>query len=941
LPELSKQLQSLKMLTVKNWPSMAHPVSLFTIQPVLQHLLDGHLLLTPNQRLASRIRNSFALSQQQAGNQVVETPQVYSLQHWFERCWQHLLQTANPMALSLKRLTATQEQHLWEQLVTSSSLGAALLRPAATALQAASGFRALQEWQLDINKAEIREQLLADPDAAILLNWIEQFLVTTEAENYLASAAMPQYLLTAFKNNSIDSVKEILLVDFEDIAPLHKAVIESAGHVTVFSTDSKAADVEVVVCDNSKQEMQAAAVWAKQQLKNNADARVAIIVPNLAVQLEAQQRVLLEVFDPAYNQPLNDNSQPQSRRNLPFNISAGAPLLDAPIVLAAINALSLVLKELDVDTLERICQSPFYLLQSSDQINSSRLISRLRKQQVRTLRTAHFRYLAQSIAGEEQPWFFAECLHQIANQSRDHIIKQQRTGIDWLPVFKELLTTIGWPGKRQLDSIEYQQVTQLQRALDHLCSLDSVRAAVSFSDILSELRGVLSRQIFQPQTSDSPLQVLGTLEAAGLNFSHIWLQSMTEQQWPAAASPHPLLPNSLQRQYAMPHATAERELNYAAALSQRFIHSAEQMVVSYPATVDATPASVSPLFAAYPLRSLTDILGRSLDALFPQTEIRRRHLESRNVEQYVPGAAIPLQVEDSVKGGSAIFTSQSACPFSAFAKHRLGLRALANVEPGLTAGERGTLLHKALELLWQKLQDSNTLMATEQGELDQLCNDAARYAVEAMGQKIRLRFGRNYQQLEQQRLSNLLISWLEVERERSEFVVVEIENRRVFHFKSLQLEVRIDRIDRLADGRFLIVDYKSGKTSPSQWWGDRPDQPQLPLYNVLLSADQPIAGIAFAEINANKTVLNGVGDHDAAEIKIQWRNKHSSEAGVLDWPHLQQRWQKVLSSLAQDFIDGKVAVDPKQASSCQYCDYASVCRVDHQDTAVASMGAES
>ncbi len=923
---------------------MPQQLSFFDVKPIWQPLVAGQLILTPNQRLASRIRSAYAIACAHIDAPVVDAPAVYSISQWIDQCWQQLLINADPLALAVKPLSPTQEQALWEQVVSTSDLGAALLRPSATAQQAASAYKTLIEWRQSLNGPLLREALMADEDSSVLLGWIDQFEQRCSNNDWLPSARIIERVISGFQQGNLAQEDSILAIGFEDMTPLNQHLLESAGGYTHYQADTKALSVAVVKCDSAQQELLAAAVWAKQILKNNAGARVAIVIPDLAQQRQGVHRLLLEVFDPDYNLPLDENGRVAVRRNMPFNFSAGYPLIEAPVITAAVNALSLAFNTVDIDTLQSLCQSPFYSLDHSDSELVSRLMLAVREERVFELSTPRFRHLSEQVSEQFQKcqadsgldklesWHFSESLQAIGTMTRSHSLKQSRSALEWREFFQQLLEIIGWPGKRHLDSVEHQQVSQWHQVLNEFCSLNFVSGAMSYHEAVAALRSILSRHIFQPQSADSSLQILGTLEAAGLQFSHLWLQSMSERSWPPAPSPNPLLPFSLQREQGMPHATAERELLFAKNLSRRFLNSAEHIVISAPSVIDDNPVMVSSLFEAYPRISLDQLLGRSLDALVPLKEIRRRYFESQDIEPFDAGFAPALTADEKIRGGSSLFASQSACPFKAFATHRLGLRALPQPELGLNAADRGSILHRALELIWQKLKTQQALLELSSQALEQLCEDTSRYTLNEFSQRLANRLGERYKALEQQRLQPLLLAWLAVEKERANFVVAGTETKKTFHIKDLTLETRIDRVDTLDDGSAVIVDYKTGNTAISRWWGERPDEPQLPLYSMLAeSSGDTVGGIAFAQIRADGCVIKGVGAEDSPEKTLQWKEKYKTDAGVMDWAQLKQHWEKVLAALAADFMAGKAGVDPKHpAQTCQYCDFSSACRINHK-----------
>jgi probable DNA repair protein len=920
---------------------MPQQISFFDVQPIWQHLVAGKLILTPNQRLASRIQSAYAIACHEQGQLVVDSPAVYSFNQWVDRCWQRLLINANSLAMHHKTLSASQEQAVWERVVSSSHLGAALLRPSATAQQAASAYRTLINWKQCPSDQHLRTLFKGDEDAAVLLGWIDQFESLCDNSHWLPSVRIAEKIHAAFEQGVLPSIGDVLLIGFEDMPPLHQSLLDTAGIAEHVTLNRKPAAVDVVACESTQQEWLAAAVWAKQILKNDINARVAIVVPDLAQQRQSLERVLLSVFDPAHNQVTSAEGEAIARRNLPFNVSAGYPLIEAPVINAALNALSLAFDSVDVATLEALCQSPFYCNKDVDLDSLSRLITQVRAQKTFELSAATFRNMAIDIsekshvhneAADDLGWQFATKLIEIGTLTRSSRISKVRPFAQWLVLFQSILKTVGWPGSRVLDSIEHQQVSQWQQAISDFTALDFVLPPMSFGESLSQFRSILSRQIFQPQTADSSLQILGTLEAAGLQFSHLWLQSMSEQQWPPTPSPNPLLPFSFQRQQRMPHASAERELEYAQNLTQRFIHSSDFVVVSSPLSIDDNPAATSSLFAAYPQLKLEQLLSRDIDSLVPLIEIRRRHYESQSIEWFEPGDAPQVQKNEKIRGGSSLFSSQSACPFRAFANHRLSLKALAEPELGLNAADRGSLLHRALELLWQKLKTQQALLALDESGQSTLCEETARYSVDEIAQRKPSRLGSRYKQLESLRLKKLLHAWLEVEKGRANFKVVGIESRKVFQFSVLELETRIDRVDQLDDGSLLVIDYKTGLTSVNRWWGDRPDEPQLPLYSMLTdNEDDEVGGVMFAQVRSDGCSIKGVGAEELQENSIQFKDKYKTDAGVTGWSQLKQHWEKVLTALAEDFISGKAQVDPKQpAQTCQYCDLASICRINHQ-----------
>jgi ATP-dependent helicase/nuclease subunit B len=135
----------------------------------------------------------------------------------------------------------------------------------------------------------------------------------------------------------------------------------------------------------------------------------------------------------------------------------------------------------------------------------------------------------------------------------------------------------------------------------------------------------------------------------------------------------------------------------------------------------------------------------------------------------------------------------------------------------------------------------------------------------------------------------------------------------------LRLSVRVDRVDMTAGGE-LLIDYKTGAASPTDWLTDRPDAPQLPLYAVL--SEQEVKGVAFGLVRAGKEMgLKGYAGEDGILIKAA-RMKMPMEMQV-------EEWRRVLERLANAFHAGDARVAPKSyPMTCRHCAQRELCRLD-------------
>src|ERR1019366_78301 len=352
-------------------------------------------------------------------------------------------------------------------------------------------------------------------------------------------------------------------------------------------------------------------------------------------------------------------------------------------------------------------------------------------------------------------------------------------------------------------------------------------------DALGLLRSVAAEEMFQPETVDAPIQVLGLMESSGLTFDHVWVMGLHDEAWPQPPRPNPFLPVALQREFGVPRCSPEREIDFAQRITTRLMASAPDVVLRSPTHVEDRDLAPSPLiFGARRIEPEQLNLGDETTYI----EIIRR---SRAAEQFIDEVAPPVENATSQRGGTRVFQYQSQCPFRAFAELRLRADELETPAPGLDMRDRGTLAHSALEEIWRELRTHEQL-CSHPNLAGLICESVVR-AVERWEEERGSPLPERFAQLERQRLERLMAEWLEYEKQREPFEVLPPEEERYVEVSGVRARVKIDRIDRLRDGREIIIDYKTGHPNVHDWESDRPNEPQVPLYAV--THDRPLAGV--------------------------------------------------------------------------------------------------
>jgi probable DNA repair protein len=371
----------------------------------------------------------------------------------------------------------------------------------------------------------------------------------------------------------------------------------------------------------------------------------------------------------------------------------------------------------------------------------------------------------------------------------------------------------------------------------------------------------------------------------------------------------------------MPHATPQLDWDLAQAMTTRLLAAAPEVHFSFARQKDGSEAR--------PSRVITQLAEepKELPKEPPAQEPLTVSFEDYSRIPFPPG---------KVEGGAGVLTAQSQCPFKAFAIARLAAQGWEPAEAGLTASQRGQLLHAVLHAVWGGPPDGIRSLRELQSRTDKrdfVAGHVERVLREEFSVGIRERMPRRYLELEEQRLTRLVTEWLEYEATRLDFAVTETEAERTIHLAGLTFNLRLDRIDRLNDNSLLVIDYKSGDVTPKAWDLPRPDDVQLPLYAgfALDREKEELGGLVFAKVRAGDYEFAGRAGDAKATLLASLSGGNSLVKNKLTAEQLID-WREAIEQLAKDFLAGRAEVDPREyPKTCERCGLQTLCRVQEAE----------
>lgn len=755
-------------------------------------------------------------------------------------------------------------------------------------------------------------------DPAAFARWAEHFREALDARNAGDAATAPDRLAGMDPAFHGWQGREVVFAGFIEPTPQQRRFAErlrERGAVVEFRASVGAPETGILrgAYASPAAELSTALAWARRIVEASPGARVGIVVPELAAR---RAEVRLRAIDVL--------GMPEDERLVAWNLSLGAPLADVPLVASAIDLIALAWGRLPAGRASAWLRSS-HLPGASSRSLRSRRASIERSWLERAIETVDLGAATVELAQRNDP--LASRLVAVGERMRTTARATRRGLVD---AWRAVLEAVGWPGDRVLSSAEHQARAALDEQFAQFAALDmlspSQRETVRIDGgaAIAAFSAQVAAAPFQPESADAPIQILGLYEAVGLPFDALWISGMDDQTLPRAMRPHPLIPIAWQRDRGAPRSDPARELAFARAVAGTLRQSAPTVVVSHARRVDDRPALPTDVFPR----------GVPVDAPSPplpaQTMFARRPLLERMVDATAP----PLASDERISRGSGLVAAQSDCPFQALAACRWRADRWPQAQVGLSPMERGTLVHAALAAFWREGHDHAGLVALRSAEANYR-DTLRRVANAALGVIDATRWRRLPPAVragEAARLERTMDDWLAIETERPPFEVLDVEHETSLALAPLRIGLRLDRIDRLADGGVAILDYKSGRVpSAGRWQDDRPQAVQMGLYSLAWREAHPddrVRAAVLACLKRGETKAVGLYADGAARVGAAPRAKGND---VVDWPLLEARWAAVMGALVRSFADGEALVSPRKAALCRTCARQALCRVDGFD----------
>jgi ATP-dependent helicase/nuclease subunit B len=851
----------------------------------------GHTILAPNTELAAALFDAVERTHQDAGRDVWPTPRVRDFGSWLreQHAGRQLRDAALPRALS-----DIDERELWRAVIGSSDGDLGPIEPTGAVRAARRARRAIYEYGIPLQA--VADHASVSEESRVFLDWNRQFDERCRALDCISADEL--------LSETLPSAAPITWIESPVWRPMARHWLQRHGRMLAPPINVSRTACRLTAASPAA-ELAAIADWALVNLRSAERFRAWVCVPDLY----RRRAQVVDALDAALAP--QRFTLAESGAMAPYAVAGGTPLAEFAPVRAALETLDASLGGLPFERFSALLRAPELQASAAEAAAAALLDVQLRKQGPDQADLVVWLALADRVAAAHGIGSVA-ALSRLSGVLRafdelrgNHAISR------WIPAWIAALELGPWALRQRWSSAEYQAAERFRELLSQLATADSLFGTHSRRSAQRILRRAACDTAFQVQTGVPPIWVSGQRIDPWLNYDGLWISGCDDERWPPPVEPIPLLPVRLQRDFGMIAAAPESQLQYALELQNRWRARAAQCVFSYADPGDGRSAAPSPL--------LPDTTATSAPTpALPRPHWRALLQAAPKLERFTDELAPPFRPGERTRGVSTL-RAQSRCAFRGFAETRLRCERLERPQPGFNDRERGELIHHALEHIWSSLRDSSALRAISPDAQARLLDGGAR---RALAKVCRVRDpGARWRRRERERMGTVLGKWLDIERQREPFEVEQLEQgTQVARHANLDFAVRIDRVDRLADGARVLIDYKTGMAT-ADWRGERPDNPQLPIYALLLP--KALAAVAYGRVNAGECSFVAEAERPAI---FKPSGRKSPLEGMPSLAALIEVWSHRIGNLAADFAAGRAAVAPT-VRACKTCRLHGLCRV--------------
>lgn len=476
-------------------------------------------------------------------------------------------------------------------------------------------------------------------------------------------------------------------------------------------------------------------------------------------------------------------------------------------------------------------------------------------------------------------------------QALDHKMRNQTIN-EWSIYFMRLLNTFDWT-----KTVPIAFSIKLRDLLKQLHQQPFLKSAIDQSTAILIIQNRIKQaSFFKEEQVNTNIHLLTAKQAIHCKYVHVWVYGCHNYFYPRCLSNQ--LSQTKELRLSLPTASdiQDKLFQHLCQHTQSVVFSSCQLYNGQDVQIDPFLLELEPMVDHSP----------------PTPRQANPMINSNYINKSIPS-----------KHGHQLLLDQSHCSFRAYAKHQLNLKpTITHLHPyAIDALDKGQTIHTILHQFWKVTLDHKTLICRLPHEEEELLDLLIKTQIKQFEVSHKIR----HQILsEQYRVKTLILQWLAFEKKREPFTVFRLEYPIQLKVKQLNIKLVIDRIDRLADGSLMVIDYKTYKPHRVTWTGQRLPDLQLPLYALACRTLGDLSGVCFAHVHHSGCCFNGFSSSltspGLVHPKTLSKSSQPIEALLNDWEHY-------CEMIIEEYLVSKPIARPHFHDSCQYCEFHSSCGI--------------
>lgn len=902
-------------------------------------------VVTPRRRLARQIQDEFYNEIKSAS---VYNPSIMTIGDWIAKESSPLLLQSNKLLIN-----SVQTSILWEealgrlsnrditQVDVFSREGKTLKQDLVA--QAQDAWRKIHLFLIEKKKQNFSQ----DRIASFFYEWSNAYSNICVERNLCDEFMLAELLKGAIIRKELQPAAS-LWVGFVNVYPAYEKIydrirkqspdkiarMDKAFVMDESTTPSEQWDGNIILreYENEKDELSSLTQAVKQAHLENKNNLIGVVIPGMENNWHEIRQVFLNAFADEIQSSPTSRAESMDRPDLPFDMSWGEELSDYPLIGDMLRLLQLNKHRMPPASFIDLFSTPY--ISGSEQeadaragINSKLCKLNETSTSISVEELTKVRNLTSIKAHTSAALFLNTPLLQ-KRLGRYFAVKgafdDRASPHKWASVFSEQLEALGW-GDIEWSRMERQLWDKWLDITDELYRAGNVVDKMTRGEALDFVVKSCTR-IFQPSPPRTKIRILGMQESEGLQFDKLFACHMNSSCLPQPRTNF-FIPFELAKVAGL--VGGDSYIEYQHAMIDNLCSAAPEVYLSFATLADDEDKLCHPMLEHLPCKQIPMVWQ----------ELEPAKLSYERLEDYI---APEVEEQERLRQIVGIIKSHSSCPFQSFMAHRVNPNKVDEPLEELSSLERGVIFHNTMRHFWDEVRSQSKLRAMDEKEEKKLVASCVGNALRD-SRSVFLKADEMMLALEKKLLTELAIKLLEFEKSREqEFEVVELEKESKFVIGEREFSLKIDRIDNIkslpGDSNNVLIDYKLGNKlyTEKDMLGARPAEPQLLIYSMLPRLVNDLCSLGFISINYKQ-------QHKEAGLYIEKEGLFGcgrKSKGQINRTELEDR-HKAVRAVYDSFIKGNSQVERRNSSSCNYCDFAAVCRIQELTSAEAISGGDA